>query len=71
MIEIQLNGEPKQVAADSTIADLISAEGLGNRRVAVELNLEIVPRSQYGRQPIGAGDRIEIVHAIGGGQETS
>ncbi len=71
MIEIQLNGEPKQVAADSTIADLITAEGLGNRRVAVELNLEIVPRSQYDQQPIAAGDRIEIVHAIGGGQETS
>jgi len=71
MIEIQLNGEPRQVAADSTIADLITSEGLGNRRVAVELNLEIVPRSQYDQQPIEAGDRIEIVHAIGGGQETS
>lgn len=71
MIEIQLNGEPKQVAAGSTIADLIATEGLGNRRVAVEVNLEIVPRSQYDRHPIAAGDRIEIVHAIGGGQETS
>ena len=71
MIEIQLNGEPKQLASGSTIADLIAAEGLGNRRVAVEVNLEIVPRSQYDQHPIAAGDRIEIVHAIGGGQETS
>lgn len=71
MIEIQLNGEPKQVAPGSTIADLVSAEGLANRRVAVEVNLEIVPRSQYDRTAIAAGDRIEIVHAIGGGQETS
>ncbi|MBI1195086.1 MAG: sulfur carrier protein ThiS [Gammaproteobacteria bacterium] len=70
-MEIQLNGEPKQVAPGSTIADLVSAEGLANRRVAVEVNLEIVPRSQYDRTAIAAGDRIEIVHAIGGGQETS
>jgi len=71
MIEIQLNGEPKQVASGSTIADLVEAEGLGNRRVAVEVNLEIVPRSHYDQHLIASGDRIEIVHAIGGGQETA
>ena len=46
---------------------LIDEIGLDGRKVAVERNLEIVPRSAYGRTPIADGDRIEIVHFIGGG----
>jgi len=70
MIEFELNGAPSQIEAGQTIADLIAREGLENRRIAVEVNLEIIPRSQHATRGITTGDRIEIVHAIGGGQET-
>lgn len=66
-MEIMLNGEPRQVAAACTVADLISELGLADRRLAVEVNLEIVPRSTHGQRQLQAGDRVEIVHAIGGG----
>ena len=49
------------------VAELVAALGLDARKVAVERNLEIVPRSAYGRTPIADGDRIEIVSFIGGG----
>ena len=49
------------------VAGLVAALGLDPRKVAVERNLEIVPRSAYGRTPIAEGDRIEIVSFIGGG----
>lgn len=45
----------------------IDALGLGGRRIAVELNEDILPRSQHGETRLADGDRIEIVHAIGGG----
>lgn len=66
-MEIILNGEPRQVAAVCTIADLINELGLTGRRLAVEVNLEIVPRSAHANHQLQAGDRVEIVHAIGGG----
>lgn len=66
-MEILLNGEPHQVAAACTIADLINELGLTGRRLAVEVNLEIVPRSTHPTRQLQAGDRVEIVHAIGGG----
>jgi sulfur carrier protein len=50
-----------------TVLQLLQAEGLGERRVAVEINGEIVPRSRHGEHALGEGDRIEIVHALGGG----
>ncbi len=49
------------------LAGLVGSLGLDARKVAVELNLAIVPRSLYGRTPLAEGDRIEIVHFIGGG----
>jgi thiamine biosynthesis protein ThiS len=49
------------------IAALVAALGLDGRKVAVERNLQIVPRSTYGSTPLADGDRIEIVHFIGGG----
>ncbi|MBB3103433.1 sulfur carrier protein ThiS [Azomonas macrocytogenes] len=66
-MHIQLNGEPYELHADQTLADLLERMELGGRRVAVELNLEIVPRSQYADTRLSEGDRIEVVHAIGGG----
>ncbi|MFM8377549.1 MAG: sulfur carrier protein ThiS [Phenylobacterium sp.] len=60
-----LNGEPRVMEAVRTVAELVDALGLDPRKVAVEHNLEIVPRSAYGRTGLADGDRIEIVHFIG------
>jgi thiazole synthase/sulfur carrier protein len=64
---LTINGEPKSFAGLADVAALVAALGLDARKVAVERNLEIVPRSAYGRTPLADGDRIEIVHFIGGG----
>ena len=66
-MHIQLNGEARDIAPGTTLVQLLEAEGLAHRRVAVEINGEIVPRSQYSERIIAEGDRLEIVHAIGGG----
>ena len=64
---LTINGEPKSFAGLADVAALVAALGLDTKKVAVERNLEIVPRSAYGKTPIADGDRIEIVHFIGGG----
>lgn len=66
-MEIHLNGELRQFATDTTLGSLVAAEGLADRRVAIELNGEIVPRSQHAERSLEQGDRVEIVHALGGG----
>lgn len=66
-MDILLNGEPRDCANDTTIATLLLAEGLAERRVAVEVNGEIVPRSRHATSALQDGDRVEIVHALGGG----
>jgi sulfur carrier protein len=66
-MDVLLNGEPRQLVAPTTVAQLLQREGLAERRVAVEVNGEIVPRSRHGERPLAPGDRIEIVHALGGG----
>ena len=66
MVNIVLNGEEKQVTA-GTVTALIDEIGLDGRKVAVERNLEIVPKSQYLGTALTDGDRIEIVHFVGGG----
>ncbi|MDH5180603.1 MAG: sulfur carrier protein ThiS [Gammaproteobacteria bacterium] len=66
-MEIIVNGEKQSVTEGYTAAQLVSDMGLTGRRVAMEVNLEIVPRSTYGQHTLQAGDRIEIVHAVGGG----
>jgi sulfur carrier protein len=67
MIEITVNGEPRQVAEGYTAAQLVADMGLEGRRIAMEVNLEIVPRSTYAGHALQPGDRVEIVHAVGGG----
>jgi thiamine biosynthesis protein ThiS len=62
-----LNGETRAFAVTLDVAGLVAALGLDARKVAVERNLEIVPKSAYGRTVLADGDRIEIVHFIGGG----
>ena len=67
-IAIMLNGEPRTLAAGATIATLVESLDLPPGRVAVEHNLEIAPRSGWGEQPLADGDRLEIVHFVGGGE---
>jgi sulfur carrier protein len=64
---LTLNGEQTQFDGPPHLAALVDSLGLDPRKVAVERNLEIVPRSLYGQTALNEGDRIEIVHFIGGG----
>lgn len=66
-MDILINGEPRSVAESCRVSDLLRAEGLGERRVAVEINGAIVPRSVHQSRVLQAGDHVEIVHALGGG----
>lgn len=65
-MRIQVNGEDRDVAA-TTILALVQELGLDVRKVAVERNLEIVPRSLHGTTALTEGDRIELVQFVGGG----
>lgn len=67
MNEISVNGEPRAILPGQTVAALLGTLGLDQRKVAVERNEAIVARSLYDATPLNAGDRIEIVHFIGGG----
>ena len=66
-IRIYVNDEPPEVPGDLTAAGLIERLELAGRRLALEVNEEIVPRSRLDSHRLNAGDRVEIVHAIGGG----
>lgn len=66
-MQIILNGEPTIVDENTTIAQLIEQLQLTGKRIAVEINEEIVPRSAHTNTPFHEGDMVEIVHAIGGG----
>lgn len=66
VMEITVNGEKKTVAPLS-ILGLLEELGIDSRRVAVELNMEILPKADYGTTNLSDGDRIEIVHFVGGG----
>ena len=66
-MNVLLNGETREVAGTCTLAELLASSGYAERRIAVEVNREIVPRSRHGEHRLADGDRIEIVHAIGGG----
>ena len=67
MVKILLNGTPRQVTEDLSVGELLDAEGYAQRKVAIEVNREIVPRSLHAQRIVRDGDRVEIVHAIGGG----
>jgi thiamine biosynthesis protein ThiS len=66
-IEIFVNGEAQSFKEALSVADLLALLGLPEKKIAVEHNLEIVPKSAYATHIVDAGDRIEIVHFIGGG----
>jgi thiamine biosynthesis protein ThiS len=67
MISLTLNGESRIVGAGLTVADLVREIGLDPKKVAVERNLEIVPRSALADVMLTEGDQLEIVHFVGGG----
>jgi thiamine biosynthesis protein ThiS len=66
-MRLTINGEERELPSLATITDLVAALELDTGKVAVERNLEIVPRSLHAQTAIADGDRIEIVHFIGGG----
>ncbi len=66
-MEITVNGQPRQVAEATTIAQLLEQLGLAGRFVAVEVNLEVVPRARHAEHRLTPGDRLEIVTLVGGG----
>jgi sulfur carrier protein len=66
-MKIVLNGEDREIAPATSLQQLLELAGYAQRRVAIEINREIVPRSRHGSHTLSPGDRVEIVHAIGGG----
>ena len=66
-MQIYINGEEKTVAAQSSMAALVEQLALTDKRIAVEVNEELVPRSTFEQHLIQANDRIEIINAVGGG----
>ena len=67
MTRIELNGAPHELPQPVSVTALLESNGYGQRRVAVEINREIVPRSEHGARLVRDGDRVEIVQALGGG----
>ncbi len=66
-MQIIVNGEQRDVADGLTAAQLVDDMDITGKRIAMEVNLEIVPRSSYAEHTFNAGDKVEIVHAVGGG----
>jgi len=66
-MEIRLNGELRAVADGLSVEQLVEVLGLGERRVAVELNRDIVPRASFATTRLQAGDVVEVVQFVGGG----
>jgi sulfur carrier protein len=66
-MDIRLNGDTLTLSAPCTLAELLVAQGLAGRRVAVEVNGEIIPRGRHADHPLAGGDVVEVVHALGGG----
>lgn len=67
MIEIIVNGEPCEITAGASLADLVAQLQLPSQRIAIELNLAIVPKAVWSATILQAGDKLEIVHFVGGG----
>ena len=64
---IQVNGQPREIAAGSSVAALLEELGVKQPHVAVELNLEVVPRAQHAATTLRDGDRLEVVTLVGDG----
>ena len=66
-MQVTINGETRDVPSDLTVEELLREIGTKQERVAVELNLEVVPRAEFGERRVRDGDSLEVVHFVGGG----
>lgn len=66
-LRVTVNGEPLELEAGASVADLLERLRVGSPRVAVERNRDIVPRAQYGATVLAEGDALEVVELVGGG----
>jgi sulfur carrier protein len=66
-VQVTVNDEPQVLPDGATVADLVTALGLGGRRIAVELNRSVVPRAAYRSTTLREGDTVEVIHFVGGG----
>lgn len=66
-MQIEVNGKPREIDGDMSVADLVADLELDDRLVVVELNREIVRRTEHAAVSLQPGDRVEIVHFVGGG----
>jgi sulfur carrier protein len=66
-MQILVNGNHTELEADAPVSALIEGLGLAGQRIAVEVNAELVPRSRFEVHALREGDRVEIIHAVGGG----
>ena len=66
-MQVTINGESREVAPEPTVEELLREIGTKQERVAVELNLEVVPRTEFGQRRVREGDSVEVVHFVGGG----
>jgi thiazole synthase len=67
-MKLQINGEPRDFTCPLSLTSLVEQLGMKHDRVAVELNRNIVPRELWAETLLGEGDRLEIVHFVGGGR---
>lgn len=66
-MRVTVNGEPREIAPGTTVADLLNELGVKVQHCAVELNLELVPRREHAARTLAAGDHMEVVTLVGGG----
>ena len=67
VLAISVNGEAREIAAGATVASLVAALGFTGRKLAIAVNRDVVPRASYAARVLHAGDRVEILEAVGGG----
>ena len=67
MITIELNGEPYKIEEQARLAELIEGLNLSRGRIAVEINLAVVPKAEYEQRVLKPGDKVEIINFVGGG----
>jgi sulfur carrier protein len=66
-MRVTVNGDARELREGVTVDELVRSLGLGARRVAVEINLDVVPRAEYARRALSDGDVVEVVQFVGGG----
>jgi thiamine biosynthesis protein ThiS len=69
-MQVLINGEAAEIRDGSTVTELLDHLRIARERVAVEVGLEIVPKANYDSHTLAEGDRVEIVHFVGGGQDS-